>query len=668
MIKDLIKKVDLLVDPYEFNTSEKEKSLTLAGGIVSILMLIFTLFYIVEIVYRQNQNQNSIYAGTKSEEFSDLILSENNTMFALELNSDQGSIFNNKINLSNYFTINAQFIQQSRSQGIFGFTRKNSSMTQEKCSQETLKKFNYNPASITEEQKQNLICFQGDFELLGQYNDPQFQYIKLAVEICKNGTSQHCKTIQEIEDMIKQGINVNLFIRGSKIKKKFDPITPDEVSPVLVYSKLMTILGNHENVYLKPISLDIKRIQFFYDMFGVEETEQLFNGLIVEKQESRQEPISLSPSTSLCNFYLRVSPESSYFFVIQQDLITIILSAVSEGTALLFAAMQIIKFFYKFYSQHKTCEVLMNQIFKFDITSIQKRRIKKQTSKTFQHVTNPTIEDKEKQLEQILKPTINYSFFKYIKYLIQHCFKKFLDGQEDEELIISQIAKEKIEYDLDLSNILKKLYEIDCLKLFLFDDDQLMIFNAFSSPVFTDQIEEQKKNFLEIDEILRLGDPNQQGVAQPILNQQMANQLQSKMSASINSGLLNSKQIRQADFSNIPINTRLAKINWFFKSQLLVDAKNLNLNYEKIFKNENINKQANKQLLQFTKLNKSLYDLIRCNAKNFPQINVNPNRQITQNNQILEDIEDQNNDNNEQQRDDENDGKEISPSFKRDDS
>lgn len=33
------------------------------------------------------------------------------------------------------------------------------------------------------------------------------------------------------------------------------------------------------------------------------------------------------------------------------------------------------------------------------------------------------------------------------------------------------MAKKKIESDLDLTNILKKLYEIDCLKLLLFDDD-----------------------------------------------------------------------------------------------------------------------------------------------------------------------------------------------------
>lgn len=32
MIKNLIKKADLLVDPYEFNISQKEKSLTPIGS------------------------------------------------------------------------------------------------------------------------------------------------------------------------------------------------------------------------------------------------------------------------------------------------------------------------------------------------------------------------------------------------------------------------------------------------------------------------------------------------------------------------------------------------------------------------------------------------------------------------------------------------------------
>lgn len=49
--------------------------------------------------------------------------------------------------------------------------------------------------------------------------------------------------------------------------------------------------------------------------------------------------------------------------------------------------------------------------------------------------------------------------------------------------MISQMTKKKIEIDLDLENILKKLYEIDSLKLLLFDDDQLLLFNSFSTPV-----------------------------------------------------------------------------------------------------------------------------------------------------------------------------------------
>lgn len=40
-------------------------------------------------------------------------------------------------------------------------------MKKEKCSQAVIKKLNFNPASMTEEQKENLICFSGHFELSG---------------------------------------------------------------------------------------------------------------------------------------------------------------------------------------------------------------------------------------------------------------------------------------------------------------------------------------------------------------------------------------------------------------------------------------------------------------------------------------------------------------------
>lgn len=33
-----------------------------------------------------------------------------------------------------------------------------------------------------------------------------------------------------------------------------------------------------------------------------------------------------------------------------------------------------------------------------------------------------------------------------------------------------QITRNKLEIDLDLTRIMKKLYEIDCLKLLLFDE------------------------------------------------------------------------------------------------------------------------------------------------------------------------------------------------------
>lgn len=49
---------------------------------------------------------------------------------------------------------------------------------------------------------------------------------------------------------------------------------------------------------------------------------------------------------------------------------SIILSAVSEATALFLAVMQIVKIFYRVYNQHKTFEILMNSVFKFDLKSV----------------------------------------------------------------------------------------------------------------------------------------------------------------------------------------------------------------------------------------------------------------------------------------------------------
>lgn len=58
----------------------------------------------------------------------------------------------------------------------------------------------------------------------------------------------------------------------------------------------------------------------------------------------------MTNGASMCTFYFRASPNSIYFFAIQSDMLTIILSSVSETMALALAIMQFIKIFYTVYN------------------------------------------------------------------------------------------------------------------------------------------------------------------------------------------------------------------------------------------------------------------------------------------------------------------------------
>ncbi|CAD8168781.1 unnamed protein product [Paramecium octaurelia] len=600
MIRNFIKKADLLVDPYEFNISQKEKSLTPIGGFISILLLVFTSFYIVGVFQRSIQNQNTIYAGTESDKSNEFVLSNENTIFSMELSTLDGKILSNNTNVKDYFTLNAQYIQQQRVEGKMGFTRNFSSLNQSKCSTEKIDQFNFNSASMTEEQKDNLICFNGDFTLQGQFYEPYFAYIKLTLSVCNNSTSNTCKTSKEIEDFINKGVNVDMFIKGSKIKQALNYSSPAEVFSTNIFWRLTTGIGDNEDIYMQPIQMDLKKIQFFSDMFNIENTERLYNGSVVQRQERRQEPISISSGVGLCTFYLRASSDTSFYFVIQQDLPSVILSAVSEATALCLAVMQIIKIFYKVYNQHKTFEVLMNSVFKFDLKSVQKRKLSYVNQSQTPGKMQASAKNSKKLLQQIFDYTINYSFYQYVLYIIRKYFKSCKKNIEDEkELVISQIAKSKIEFDLDLTNILKKLYEIDCLKLFLFDDDQLMLFNTFCSPVFQDQMTDQKELF----DILTASNKQIKSINQ--LQQQSNNQSHIDTNQNI---------IKYAATSTIPINVRLAKLTRFFKAQLGAEnAQDLVDNFQKINENKNKNWQLNNQLLQFAMQNKSLFNLVQQN-------------------------------------------------------
>ncbi|CAD8078855.1 unnamed protein product [Paramecium sonneborni] len=620
-MRNLLKRADMLVTPYEFNVNQRQKSLTVIGGVLTILVGIFSIFYMIGVIQKALSDQETIYVGTQSTIINQTYINSNNTIFAFEVSDYNGNIFENISEIEQYISIDVLYVEQKRDASQIGFERNSSNLLLKKCETTTVEKFNFDVITISNSQKQNLYCADGKYELIGQYFDSYFSYLKIQIKVCKNITNNICKPLDEIQTFIKSGINIDLFLKGSRLRQQFNLSSPIQAYPTNIFWKLVLGISNNEDIFIMPFSMDLKSNSIFYDLMNVKQEEKLFQTTAFQKQERRLEPTDFAEGSSLCSFYIRSSLDNQYYFIAQSDLFTIFSSSLSEATALAVAIMSFLKIFYHSYNQHKTFAVLMNSVFKFDLESVKKKRQSsiyqsEQSGTVFQQKTSTT-PVKTGQLQQILNFEISYSFIQYIKYLIYRLFKS-IQGKNyfktEKEIIISQIAKSKIQYDLDLTNILKKLYEIDCLKLFFFDDDQLILFNTFCSPVFQDGMANQKDLF----DILT----NQQQQQKKILSNSQVSEKDKRLDLTFVAS------------SEIPINVRLAKVARFFKAQLgASNAEGLVRTFQRINENLNQNSTLNQKLLSFTKQNSSLFRLVQSQYES--------NQQKQPQNQVPDEIDSQ---------------------------
>jgi hypothetical protein len=77
---------------------------------------------------------------------------------------------------------------------------------------------------------------------------------------------------------------------------------------------------------------------------------------------------------------------------------------------------------------------------------------------------------------------VKYRIRDFLKKLYKRIFCCKEDAEVDAKLKLYEIAKQKMEQDLDILNILQTIYEVNKLKLVLLDQDQLNLFNTLSKP------------------------------------------------------------------------------------------------------------------------------------------------------------------------------------------
>ena len=86
------------------------------------------------------------------------------------------------------------------------------------------------------------------------------------------------------------------------------------------------------------------------------------------------------------------------------------------------------------------------------------------------------------------------SFKEYLEYLL----KNFFHCKKSKKQKLIQQAEKTFSYDLDIANLIKKVHDLEKLKVILLNEEQLILFNHLSRPMipFSEQTETKISNIV----------------------------------------------------------------------------------------------------------------------------------------------------------------------------
>ncbi|KAL4450896.1 hypothetical protein ABPG74_011738 [Tetrahymena malaccensis] len=548
-ISNFLVKTDFLGKQFELKPNANEKNGTPLGGLLTWLILIFIfLFTIGKYLEETFQSLNQFSGEVLQIDSSDIQINGSNSILAFYFmkETENGANYIELQNISEDFSIKVELITKIKYETGFQVSKQNQQLTECNDFQNNIKQTNIDISPT------QLYCFQGNYNLSSIYNKQlesnlQISFSKINPQE-KNITKYFLRLIV-LQSQLSQD--------STQSVSNLDKLTQ---IPFIYEYQFDVSTNKNVDVQLSQILIKQREQGMLSNLFGNNNYTIQQQGLQVNFQYIETKT-QLDNQENSANFVLKFKNDGSQKILLlnsQSLVITMCLNLANFG-GLLVSLLGIIGIFYGVYQKHKIIVSLMKNTFYFDFQENNSNQNNVRTNELEKHIISYN-GSQQINLGSNMGKQIDYSFYQFLWMKTQETCQAVADlfgldyqiEDKNEKMRIYRIAEQKIEQDLDITHILKRLYDIDKLKLLLLDEQQIQLFNTLAKPV----IKIQKKKSLRLH-----------------------------------------RQSRQGT-----VNTQMLRVSQFFQSGAIInDPKQLLFIYQNIKENQNRNIKMNPNILQLVK-------------------------------------------------------------------
>ena len=351
-----------------------------------------------------------------------------------------------------------------------------------------------------------MYCLEDkDFFLEGNWDEGPPTYIALNIYQCNNITSKgKCKSQEAINSFFQDAlvqkfftlifqnpqINMNDYENPFQFSYRTDYQAIDPLLRKRVTENLKNAYVDTDDGVIFPTSKIVSRIMFNSKEIDFTTRQSLLDPLV-------QYLIYASKEEVICTRRYQKLPEILGSLVGMMQLIMLFLSFAPYCTMYITTLQDFLNSLYIFPEIHKKANHQKIQNKPLTLTPKANELKWSNLPKTVEMVNAFSRENSTRfnRLKSLLKNshlvfksvfnlnsktnTLSLSLKEYLEYIINIFFRR--NKSEKQKLI--QQAEKTFSYDLDIVNLIKKVHDLEKLKIILLNDEQLILFNHLSRPM-----------------------------------------------------------------------------------------------------------------------------------------------------------------------------------------